>query len=100
MFVTGWRSVPDEISFLLNAVTFPRRRCCPSMSAASSGPFSIPIALPFVANTLQLVANAFPPEHVAFLTRLVRSYQLCCVAGSLWGRPHFSVRETGIRPLA
>jgi hypothetical protein len=59
------------------------------MSAASFGHFSIRIGMQFNANSLRLVANTFSFERAVCLTRLVRSYQLCCVAGSLWGRPHF-----------
>jgi hypothetical protein len=70
------------------------------MSAASVVRVSTVIVLQFIANSSRLVANAFSSEQVVFLSCLVRSYQLCCVAGSLWGRPHFYVGAMGKRPLA
>jgi hypothetical protein len=42
-----------------------------------------------VANGRRLVANVFSFSGAAVSSLLVRSYQLCCVAGPLWARPRF-----------
>ena len=84
------------------AVTFARRSCCPAMSADSIDRVSTACASRFVANKGQLVANAFSFGPAVVLSTLVRSYQLCCVADSLWGRPHYfgRGREIANSPLA
>ena len=42
----------------------------------------------FAAGSRGFVASPFSRAAQAVFSRPVRSYQLCCVAGSLWGRPH------------
>jgi len=53
----------------------------------------------FIAKSRQLVAKAFSFRPAGVLSALVRSYQLCFVAGSLWARPHVFVAN-GNAPLA
>ncbi len=75
------------------AVTSAWHRCFTFVPAIPLSCFSTTAALPFVVNGLRLVTKAFSAEPGADSLRPVRSYQLCGVAGSLWGRPHFFARQ-------
>ncbi len=71
------------------AVTSALASCFTRVPAIPLSCFPISAALPFVANGLRLVAKTFSGEPAAVFLQHVRSCQLYCVAGSLWGRPHF-----------
>ena len=81
-------------------VTFGAWACSSAMSAASTDRVSTDCRSRFNAISVPLVAIAFSFEASDVSSSLVRSCQLCFVAGSLWGRPHSFGADGGNTPLA
>jgi hypothetical protein len=65
------------------------------MFAAWLNRLSISSAPPFIAAVRSFVAQAFSVGPAGLMYPSVRSSQLWDVAGSLWGRPHFSYDLVG-----
>jgi hypothetical protein len=65
------------------------------MFAAWLSRLSIASAPPFMGSVRSFAAKAFSAGPAGLMYPSVRSSQLWDVAGSLWGRPHFSYDPVG-----